>query len=476
MSIYARHFPCPLQAQVRRASSRKQQLPPKQEERCSMSRTTTAVERLFRIRERGSSIQTELVAGLTTFVTMAYIIFVNPSIMADAGIPKEAAFVATIYATVLGNLLMGLWVNYPIALAPGMGLNAFFAYYVCGTVGLHWTVALGAVFISGVIFLILTLTRVRETLFNGVPMSIKYALVVGVGMFIALIGLKNAGIVAYSKATLVTLGDLSSPAPLLACFGMAVSSALLARRVPAAILIGIVATTLLSMCCGASPAPAGIENLVSLEIPSLAPVFMQLDIRGALHYGLASIVLTFTIVELFDNMGALIGLSRKAGFMEADGRVRGLGRALTTDSAGTIVSSFLGTSTITTYIESAAGIAQGGRTGLASITVAVLFALSLFFSPLIGLVPACATAPVLLLVGASMMTEVTNINFNDPTEGVPAFLTIIMMPMTCSVASGFGFGFISYVVIKTLAGRAGEIPSCTWIIAALFGINFFMRG
>ncbi len=441
-----------------------------------MSRAKAAVEGFFKIRERGSSIQTELAAGLTTFVTMAYIIFVNPSIMADAGIPRDAAFVATITATVLGNLLMGLWANYPIALAPGMGLNAFFAYYVCGTMGLHWTVALGAVFISGVIFLILTLTRVREALFNGIPTSIKYALVVGVGMFIALIGLKNAGIVVYSKATLVTLGDLTAPAPLLACFGMVVSSALLARKMPSAILLGIVATTLLSMCCGASPAPAGLESLVSLEIPSLAPVFLQLDIRGALHYGLVSIVLTFTIVELFDNMGALIGLSRKAGFMGKDGRVQGLGRALTTDSTGTIVSSFLGTSTITTYIESAAGIAQGARTGLCAITVAVLFALSLFFSPLIGLVPACATAPVLLLVGAGMMTEVGNIDFHDPTEGFPAFLTIIMMPMTCSVASGFGFGFISYVVIKTLAGRAREISGCTWTIAILFAINFFMRG
>ena len=434
------------------------------------------LDRCFGLTRCQTSVRQELVAGLTSFMAMCYLIFVVPGMLADAGMPRESAVASTIWVTILITLILGLWARFPVGVAPGLGITAFFAYYVCGTVGLHWTVALGAVFISGVIFLILTLTRVRETLFNGVPMSIKYALVVGVGMFIALIGLKNAGIVAYSKATLVTLGDLSSPAPLLACFGMAVSSALLARRVPAAIFIGIVATTLLSMCCGASPAPAGIENLVSLEIPSLAPVFMQLDIRGALHYGLASIVLTFTIVELFDNMGALIGLSRKAGFMEADGRVRGLGRALTTDSAGTIVSSFLGTSTITTYIESAAGIAQGGRTGLASITVAVLFALSLFFSPLIGLVPACATAPVLLLVGASMMTEVTNINFNDPTEGVPAFLTIIMMPMTCSVASGFGFGFISYVIIKTLAGRAGEISSCTWIIAALFGINFFMRG
>ena len=440
-----------------------------------MTRAQTIVERMFKIRERGSCVQTELAAGLTTFVTMAYIIFVNPSIMADAGIPKEAAFAATIYATVLGNLLMGLWVNYPIALAPGMGLNAFFAYYVCGTLGLHWTVALGAVFISGVIFLILTLTKVREFLFNGVPMSIKYALVAGVGMFIAMIGLKNAGIIAYNEATLVTLGDLSSPAPLLACFGIVVSCGLMARKVPAAILFGIVATTLVSMCCGASPAPAGLQSLVSLEIPSIAPVLMQLDIRGALHYGLISIVLTFTIVELFDNMGALIGLSRKAGFMDADGRIRGLERALTTDSTGTIVSSFLGTSTITTYIESAAGIAQGGRTGLTSITVALLFALSLFFSPLIGLVPACATAPALLIVGANMMTEVANINFNDYTEGFPAFLTIIMMPMTCSVASGFGFGFISYVIIKTLAGRAREVTACTWIIAALFGLNFFMR-
>ena len=441
-----------------------------------MSQTNGILERIFKLSAKGTTVKTEIIAGLTTFVAMAYIIFVNPSILADAGIPKEAAIAATIWSAVIGSTLMGLWANFPVALAPGMGLNAFFAYYVCGVIGLHWTVALGAVFFSGIIFLLLTVTHIRQLLIEAVPMNLKYAIVVGIGMFIAFIGLQNAQIVVKNDATLITLGHLASPAPLLACVGLIITAGLMARRIQGSLLIGVLVTTVLGMVCGAAPLPSGIDSIVSFSLPSLAPTFMQLDIMGALHYGIISIVFTFTIVELFDNMGTLIGLSRKAGLMDDNGHIENLDRALTTDSVGTIISSALGTSTVTSFVESAAGVSQGGRTGLTAVTVAVLFAVSLIFAPLIGLVPAFATAPALLIVGALMMMEVTNIDFQDFTEGFPAFMTIIMMPLTYSIASGFGFGFVSYAAVKLLSGRMREVSLFMWLITAMFLINFFMRG
>lgn len=442
-----------------------------------MTPTEDLFERLFSIKARGSTVRTELSAGLTTFMTMAYIIFVNPSIMADAGMPFDAAIAATIYASVLGNLAMAVWVNYPVALAPGMGLNAFFAYYVCGTAGLHWTEALGAVFISGIVFFLLTVTHVRTLFFQAVPSVIRHALVVGVGFFIALIGLKNAGLVVDDAANLIGPGNFTSPSVLLSCFGILVICALMARGVHSAVLAGILLTTILAMLCGVTAPPEGPSSFVRLDVPDISPVLMQLDIMGALHYGIISIILTFTIVEIFDNMDALIALTSRAHLAEKDssGRIPGLERALTTDSAGTIVSSFLGTSTITTYIESAAGISRGGRTGLTVLVVSVLFALSLFLTPMIALVPACATAPALVVVGGGMLSSIRNIDFDDCTELFPAFLTIIMMPMTSSVACGFGSGFISYVLLKTLAGRAREVRLCTWVIAALFAVSFAMR-
>lgn len=433
------------------------------------------LEKLFKLTEKGTTVKTELLAGLTTFVAMAYIIFVNPSILADAGIPKDAAIAATIWSAVIGTMIMGLWANFPIAVAPGMGLNAFFAYYVCGVLGLHWTVALGAVFFSGIAFLILTITNIRQLIIEAVPMSLKYAIVVGIGMFIAFIGLQNAGIVVNNDATLVNLGNMSKPGPLLACFGLLLTAGLMARDVKGNLLIGILATTALSMILGVSAVPTGVDSVMSLQLPSLTPTLMQLDIMGALKYGIISIIFTFTIVELFDNMGTLIGLSRKAKLMDDKGHIENLDKALITDSVGTIMSSVLGTSTVTSYVESAAGIAQGGRTGLTAVTVAILFAVSLIFAPLIGLVPAFATAPALIIVGALMMMEVTNINFEDFTEGFPAFMTIIMMPLTYSIASGFGFGFVSYAAVKLLSGRAKEVSVFMWIITVIFLINFGMR-
>ena len=441
-----------------------------------MSQTNGILERVFKLSAKGTTVKTEIIAGLTTFVAMAYIIFVNPSILSDAGVPKEAAIAATIWSAVIGSTLMGLWANFPVALAPGMGLNAFFAYYVCGVVGLHWTVALGAVFFSGIIFLILTVTHIRQLIIDAVPMNLKSAIVVGIGMFIAFIGLQNAQIVVKNDATLITLGHLGSPSALLACVGLIITAGLMARRVQGSLLIGVLVTTILGMICGAAPLPSGVDSIISFNLPSLAPTFMQLDIMGALEYGIVSIVFTFTIVELFDNMGTLIGLSRKAGLMDDNGHIENLDRALTTDSVGTIISSALGTSTVTSFVESAAGVSQGGRTGLTAITVAVLFAVSLIFAPLIGLVPSFATAPALLIVGALMMMEVTHIDFQDFTEAFPAFMTIIMMPLTYSIASGFGFGFVSYAAVKLFSGRAREVSLFMWIITAMFLSNFFMRG
>ena len=441
-----------------------------------MAQTNGILERVFKLSEKGTTVRAELLAGLTTYVAMAYIIFVNPNILAAAGIPKEAAIAATIWSAAIGSTAMGLWANFPVAVAPGMGLNAFFAYYVCGVLGLHWTVALGAVFFSGIVFLILTVTHIRQLLIEAVPMNLKYAIVVGIGMFIAFIGLQNAGIVVKDNATAVTLGHVTQPGPLLACCGLMITAGLMARKVQGSLLIGILITTILGMVFGVSPVPTSLGSVMSFTLPSLAPTLLKLDIMGAVNYGIISIIFTFTIVELFDNMGTLIGLSRKAKLMDDNGHIENLDKALVTDSVGTIMSSLLGTSTITSYVESAAGIAQGGRTGLTAVTVAVLFLVSLVFAPLIGLVPAFATAPALLIVGALMMMEVTNIDFNDFTEGFPAFMTIIMMPLTYSIASGFGFGFVSYASVKLLSGRAREVSIFMWIITAMFVVNFAMRG
>lgn len=433
------------------------------------------LEKLFKLKQKGTDVKTEVLAGITTFVALAYIIFVNPNILADAGIPKEAAIAATIYSTACATLLMGLWANFPVAVAPGMGLNAFFAYYVVGVLHLPWQVALGAVFFSGVLFLILTLGGIRQAIIKAVPMNLKYSIGIGIGLFIAFIGLKNAGIIVADKATFVTVGKLTAIEPLLACIGLVITAVMIARKVKGAILIGILATTLLGMISGAVPVPKGINDIMSFQLPSLAPTFMQLDIAGALAYGIFSIIFTFTIVELFDNMGTLIGLTNKAKLMDDKGEIENLDKALTTDAVGTLISAAVGTSTVTSYVESAAGIAEGGKTGLTAVTVAALFLVALVFSPLIGLVPGFATAPALVLVGALMISSIRHVEFEDITDGLPAFMTIIMMPLTFSIANGFAFGFISYTFLKTLAGRTKEVSLFMWLISAAFLINFYMR-
>ena len=434
-----------------------------------------ALERFFKLSEKGTTVRTELIAGLTTFIALSYIMFVNPNILADAGVPKEAAIASTIWIAALASLVMGVVANYPVALAPGMGLNAFFAYYVCGILGLHWTVALGAVFFSGILFLILTIGGIRQAIINCVPQNLKNAIGVGIGLFISFIGLKGTGIIVSDPATFITLGHIGEPTTLLALCGLLVTGALIALNIQGAILIGIISTTIASMFLGLSPTPSGFGDILSTSLPSLGDTFGKLDIAGAWNYGIVSIIFTFTVVELFDNMGTLIGLTQKANLVDKDGHIENLDKALTTDAVGTIASSIFGTSTVTSYIESAAGIAAGGKTGLTAVTVAVMFVISLLFAPLIGLVPAFATSPALILVGAMMMNGIKQVEFEDFTDGFPAFLTIIMMPMTSSIANGFAFGFVSYVFMKSIGGKIKEIHPIMWVVSIAFLVNLFMR-
>lgn len=433
------------------------------------------LERFFKLREKNTTVKTEVLAGLTTFIALAYIIFVNPNILSEAGIPKEAAIASTIWIAALSTMVMGVFANYPVALAPGMGLNAFFAYYVCGTLGLHWTVALGAVFFSGVLFLILTVSHIRQAIINSVPQNLRVAISVGIGLFIAFIGLKGTGLIIPDKATFIGLGHVTDPTTMLSLFGLVLTGALMARNIQGSILIGIIVTTLLSMVLGYSPVPHAIGDVISTSLPHMGETFGKLDIAGAWNYGIVSIIFTFTVVELFDNMGTLIGLTSKAKLIKPNGEIENLDRALTTDAVGTICSSIFGTSTVTSYIESAAGIAAGGKTGLTAVTVSICFLIALLFAPLVGLVPGFATAPPLILVGALMMSEVGKINFVDFSDGLPAFLTIIMMPLTGSIANGFAFGFVSYVFMKTAVGKYKEVSWVMWLVSIAFVINLVMR-
>ena len=437
--------------------------------------SSSFLERFFKIKEKNTSVRVEILAGITTFIALAYIMFVNPYILADAGIPKEAAVASTIWIAALSSFAMGVFANYPVALAPGMGLNAFFAYYVCGVLGLHWTVALGAVFFSGIFFLILTVSHIRQAIINAVPPNLRIAIGAGIGLFIAFVGLKGTGLIIADPATFITLGHVTKPETALSLFSLVFTGVLMARNVQGAILIGIILTTILSMVLGYSPVPHTLSDIISTSLPHMGATFAQLDIVGAWNYGIFSIIFTFTVVELFDNMGTLIGLTSKAGLVKETGEIENLDKALTTDAFGTIVSSIFGTSTVTSYIESAAGVAAGGKTGLTAVTVSILFLIALLFAPLIGLVPAFATAPSLILVGALMMSDVGRVNFEDFTDALPAFLTIIMMPLTSSIANGFAFGFISYTVMKLCAGQYKKVSWIMYLVSIAFLINLALR-
>ena len=429
------------------------------------------LERLFRIKELKSSVRIEVIAGCTTFLTMAYIIFVNPKILATTGMDPHAVFVATCLAAAIGCATMALWANWPIGMAPGMGLNAFFAFTVVAKLGYSWQQALGAVMISGLIFLLLSVTGLRRRLIDGIPASMRSAIAAGVGLFLAIIAMKSAGIVVGSPATLVTLGDLTSPGVLVSIGGFFVIVALDVYKVPGAILIGILLTTLAAILTGVSH----FEGIASMP-PSIAPTFLQLDVLGALHGGLLHVVLVMVLVEVFDATGTLIGVAKRAGLL-VEGPTHtnpGLSRALMADSTAIVAGSMLGTSSTTAYIESASGVQAGGRTGLTALTIAVLFLLATFLSPLAGSVPAEATAPALLYVAAIMMRELAEVMWDDVTETAPAVLTAITMPFTYSIANGLAVGFVSYAVLKLLTGRAREVHVATWIVAALFVIRFVL--
>ena len=425
--------------------------------------STSWIERLFKLEEHGTNVRTELIAGLTTFLTMAYIIFVNPAILGDAGMPKDAVFVATCLIAALGTAVMAFYANYPIALAPGMGLNAYFAYAVVLHMGFTWQAALGAVFISGCLFLFVTLTGIRGLIIAGIPQSLRYAITVGIGLFLALIALKSAGIVVGSKATLVTLGDLHQPSVILAVLGFLLMVALDKLRVRGAILIGIVAVTIASFFFAGNE----FRGIFSAP-PSIEPTFLKLDIMTALTKGL----LVFFLVELFDATGTLMGVARRAGLL-VPGRMDRLNKSLFADSAAIFAGSLLGTSSTTAYVESASGVQAGGRTGLTALTVSVLFLAALFIAPLAGAVPAYATAPALFFVGCLMMRDLTELEWEDSTEVIPAAVTALMMPFTYSIANGLAFGFITYAAIKLLTGRVREVHWMVWLIAAVFLFKFF---
>ena len=424
------------------------------------------LEKLFQLKAHNTNVRTEILAGITTFLTMAYILFVNPSILGETGMDKGAIFVATCLAAAIGSAVMGLIANYPIALAPGMGLNAFFTYTVVLHMGHTWQVALGAVFLSACMFFIISIFRIREWIINSIPLALRSAIAAGIGLFLALIALKESGIVVANQATLVGMGDLAKPAPLLAILGFILIVALEARRVTGAVMIGILVVTFISIAIGVSQ----FGGVVSMP-PSLAPTFLQLDIKGALDIGLFSVIFAFLFVDLFDNSGTLIGVAKRTGLMGKDGHMPKMGRALIADSSAAMVGSLLGTSTTTSYIESAAGVSAGGRTGLTAIVVAVLFLLALFFAPLAGNVPAFATAPALFFVAVLMASGLAEIDWDDLTVAAPVVVTALAMPLTFSIANGIAFGFITWTACKLLSGRFRELNPALVILSVLFVIK-----
>lgn len=438
-----------------------------------MNKLSCFLDNVFHLSEKGSSVKIECMAGLTSFMAMCYLIFVVPDMLSDAGIPREAAVASVIWVTVLATLLMGLWAHFPVGVAPGLGISAFFAYYICAAGGYTWQTGLGAVFISGLIFLLLTITRIRQMIIDAIPMDMKFAIVVGIGAFIAFIGMKTCGMVQADASSFVTLGDLTAPKTLLSICGIFLIGSLMALNIRSAMIIGILAITLLGMIFGECPWPTA--HIFSGAIPLPSELFMKMDLAGALKNGLFSIVFTLTMVDLFDNMGVLIGLAQKAGFMSSDGHIKNLDKALITDSVATMTSAVLGSTTATSYLECATGVAAGGKTGLTALVIALLFLISLIFTPIVALVPSFATAPVLIIVGALMMQEASRINFKDFTIGLPAFLTIISMPLTFNIATGFGFGFISYVGIKIFSGQYKDVNLLMFIIAVCFAVNFTLR-
>ncbi|HPE65142.1 MAG TPA: NCS2 family permease [Synergistales bacterium] len=422
------------------------------------------LENRFHLKEAGTDVKTEVLAGITTFMTMAYIIFVNPGILQNAGMPFGALMTATCLASALATFLMAFMANYPIALAPGMGLNAFFAFSVVLGMGISWQVALAAIFVEGILFILLTLTKIRESVVNGIPKSLKIGISTGIGLFIAFIGLQSAGVIVKNDAVLVGLGNLKSVEVLLACLGFFIMGALEARKVKGSILWGILIITGIAVFLGVAKAP---EALVSTP-PSVMPIFMKMDFSGLMNPNFWIVMFSFFFVDFFDTVGTLVGVTNRAGMLDAEGRLPRAREALMADAIGTTAGAVLGTSTVTSYVESASGVEQGGRTGLTALVTGVLFLLALFFSPIVSIVPACATAPALVLVGVFMMASLKDLDFSDWTDFVPASVAIFVMPFSYSIAHGIEFGIISFVVLKVLGGKAKDVSPIMLVLAALF--------
>ena len=421
-----------------------------------------AIERYFGINGQNTTIKTEILAGVTTILTMAYIIFVNPNVLADAGMDKGAVFVATCLAAAIGCFIMGIYARLPVALAPGMGLNAFFTYGVVLGMGYAWQTALGAVFLSGCIFILLSLFKIREIIINSIPVSIKQGVVAGIGAFLAFIALQTAGVIVNNDATLVGLGDMTSFSPAMAALGFIVIVGLSHKKVPGAVTIGILLVALISLLTGNTQ----FSGIISAP-PPIAPTLMQLDIAGAFDVAMISVIFAFLFVDLFDTAGTLIATTTQAGLIGKDGKIPNMGKALLADSTATVAGTFLGTSSTTSYIESVSGIASGGRTGLMAVTVGVLFLLSVFFSPLAGMIPGYATAGAIFYVAVLMMETLKDVKWNDLTEAAPVVVVLLFTPLTYSVADGIALGFITFTAIKVVAGKFSDISIPVWILTVV---------
>ena len=416
------------------------------------------------------NVKTEIVAGITTFLTMAYILAVNPDIFSaleGMGMPKGAVFTATALAAIVGTLVMSLYAKKPFALAPGLGLNAFFVYTVCLTMGYSWQFALTAVFIEGLIFIILTVTNVREAIINAIPAAMKSAVSAGIGLFIAFIGLVNAGIIVDDGGTIIALGNITGGPALLAIVGLVITAVLMILKVPGSMLIGIIVTAIIGIPFGITK----FDGVVS-SVPSIVPILCKFEFHNILSWNMVIVVFTFLFIDMFDTIGTVIGVSKKANMINPDGTIPGVKKVLMADAIATVAGAAFGTSTTTTYVESASGVATGGRTGLTSFTTAICFAIALFFAPVFLAIPSAATAPALVLVGVMMMSSVLDIDFNDFSESVPAYITMIVMPLAYSISDGIMLGLISYVVLNALTGKFKKISIMMWVLAVLFVLRY----
>lgn len=429
------------------------------------------LEKMFNLKGHGTTVRTEIMAGFTTFLTMAYIIFVNPAILSQAGMDHGAVFVSTCVAAAIGCFIMGFYANYPVAQAPGMGLNAFFTYTVVLQMGYTWQVALAAVFLSGVCFIFLSLFKIREWLINSIPTALRTGIAAGVGLFLALIALSSGKIVQANPATIIGVGDITSYSAIMCALSFFLIVGMVNRNIKGAVLISILVITLISIIVG----QVQYHGIISMP-PSIAPTFLQLDFAGALNVGLVTIVFSFLFVDLFDTAGTLMAVATRGNLIDEDGRLPNLKKAMLADSTATTIGALLGTSNTTSYVESTAGVAEGGRTGLTAVTVGVLFLIALFFSPLAGMVPAYATAGALFYVAILMMTGLASVNWRDLTEAAPVGVTCLMMPFTYSIAEGITFGFISYAIIKLFSGQARSVSWSVWAIAIVFGLKLAFIG